>query len=147
MPSLQNDQSLIHRLQRIVNASSTPEALRDAYILARDVRMLDLFSANEDLQEVNPRHLPFLILPFVLAGLENDAPGPMESRLEKVNRAQELIESFLRSLKQYSVPFERQEVPSDATAKREAKINAYRKEKEIKSRLQVCDLDVRDLRD
>uniref|UniRef100_UPI0037E75513 immunoglobulin-binding protein 1 n=1 Tax=Semicossyphus pulcher TaxID=241346 RepID=UPI0037E75513 len=131
---------------------------------ARMVEQLDLFSRNEDLEEVSTADLKYLLLPALLGALTMKQIG-RDQRLQTVRTARDHFMDFLIRCKEYNITrFElpkrkastgAEEVPQHGAsaakpgpssadlvtmaAQRLAKIERYRQKKELEAQL----LDVR----
>lgn len=136
-------------------------ALRMLEEASRMVAQLDLFSHNEELEEVATADLKYLLLPALLGSLTLKQTR-MDKRLEIIQAAQAYFMDFLRRCKDYDVsPFELPKMPNEnqspdrtsqngfstsvygqcssdlvsMAAQRQAKIEQYRKRKQLESRL------------
>ncbi|KAM9376378.1 immunoglobulin-binding protein 1 [Pholidichthys leucotaenia] len=127
---------------------------------SRMVAQLELFSRNEELEEISTADLKFLLLPALIGGLKMKQSGHGR-RLETVRAARGYFVDFLQRCKDYNVidfqlPGSTAESTSDEAspngqlqsrsspcpsglvamaAQRQAKIERYRQKKELESRL------------
>ncbi|XP_068182326.1 immunoglobulin-binding protein 1 [Antennarius striatus] len=126
---------------------------------SRMVAQLDLFSRNEELEEVATADLKYLLLPALLGALTLKQSG-RDRRLELLLAAEARFTDFLRRSKDYNVAQFELPRPTDENtgsegepqnglstataassdlvslaAKRQAKIERYRQKKELESRL------------
>lgn len=69
---------------------------------SRMVAKLDLFSRNEDLEEISTTDLKYLLLPAILGALTMKQTD-REKRLELVQTARTYFRDFLRRCKEYNV--------------------------------------------
>ncbi|XP_063169417.1 immunoglobulin-binding protein 1 isoform X3 [Candoia aspera] len=83
---------------------------------ARAVAQLELFSRNEELEEIPSADLRFMLVPALLAALTLRQVAP-ERRLEHVRRARGLFLDFLRLCRDYAVA--RFDLPREAEAEEE----------------------------
>lgn len=127
------------------------------------IAALSLFSDNESLEDISTTDLVYLLVPYTLAEAEGRVRTvDPEERIERVARSQvkscishtvktlmfykQLYRAFVSSLETYGiVPEAERDLQSQAAAsvidaqkRRELKIRQYQKEKEIKTRIQVC---------
>uniref|UniRef100_UPI003BB97FB4 immunoglobulin-binding protein 1 isoform X1 n=1 Tax=Pogona vitticeps TaxID=103695 RepID=UPI003BB97FB4 len=124
---------------------------------ARAVTELQLFSRNEELEEIPSVDLRFMLVPALLAALILKQVNP-NKRLEHVERARACFMDFLRVCKDYEVvPFELPREPEDSesagtswsspapasdqtalltmASNRKAKIERYKQKKELENQL------------
>ncbi|KAM3612268.1 uncharacterized protein V6R79_005751 [Siganus canaliculatus] len=121
----------------------------------RMVAQLDLFSSNEELEEIATADLRYLLLPALLGALSMKQTN-RDKRLDIVQTARDYYMDFLKRCKSYSIsqfhlphttnentspdqPSEKS-APSSSNlvsmaAQRQAKIERYRQKKELESRL------------
>ncbi|KZT09598.1 uncharacterized protein LAESUDRAFT_722561 [Laetiporus sulphureus 93-53] len=120
-------------------------ALADLRLLQHRTAALSLFSENEVLADISTRDLVYLLVPFVLAEVEDHVrTTDLEERLVRVERVQRFLRSFLSSLETYQiVPDSEKDLYAkpaasyaEAQKRRESKIRQYKKEKEIKARIE-----------
>ncbi|XP_061581971.1 immunoglobulin-binding protein 1 [Cololabis saira] len=117
------------------------------------VTQLQLFSSNEDLEELSTADLRYLLLPALLARLQQSRTRP-HTRLDALTQARHHFRDFLQRCHDYKVshfhlpedrpedtPEDRQSVPPGPpnlvamAAKRQAKIERYRQRKELEAKL------------
>ncbi|KAM6923491.1 immunoglobulin-binding protein 1 [Xenentodon cancila] len=116
---------------------------------SRKVSELQLFSSNEELEELSTADLRYLLLPALLARLQQSRTRP-QGRLNALTAARHHFLDFLRRCRDYKVshfhlpestPEDRQPVPAapqnlvNMAAKRQAKIERYRQRKELEAKL------------
>ncbi|XP_030252762.1 immunoglobulin-binding protein 1 [Sparus aurata] len=123
---------------------------------SRMVTQLDLFSRNEELEEIATADLKYLLLPALLGALTMKQTS-REKRLDIVQSAQAYFTDFLKRCKEYNVAqFELPNSTSENTspdgasengfstatpdlvsmaAQRQAKIERYRQKKQLETRL------------
>ncbi|KAL5511278.1 TAP42 [Sanghuangporus vaninii] len=127
-------------------------ALIDLNLLSSRIQDLGLFSPNESLDEVTTRDLVYMSVPFVLGELESNARATeRDDRLRRLRRSQAHFRAFVSLLGSYNViPEEEKKLYgqkasaiSDALKRREVKIAQFRKEKEIKNRINALRSDHR----
>lgn len=125
------------------------KATDDLYLISRMLTSLGVFSDNEGLDELGDRELVFMTVPWVLGEAEaKGGLGGYPDRIAALRRSDTAFNAFLGLLQTYNVfgSDEQAEgssstapgaVPSDPGQRREAKIRAYRREKELKERISV----------
>ncbi|PIL24318.1 hypothetical protein GSI_14071 [Ganoderma sinense ZZ0214-1] len=150
--------SLFHRaLTKASNALNLPtiedetqdliqSALVDLRQCSSRVAKLSLFSANEQLVDIPTRDLVYILVPYVLSEVLSRvrAPDP-EERIDLVSTVKRYLESFVRYLELYEVITEEDKElhgrsPSSVTdpaKRRELKIKQYKREKDIKARIEA----------
>uniref|UniRef100_A0A3P8X000 Immunoglobulin (CD79A) binding protein 1 n=1 Tax=Cynoglossus semilaevis TaxID=244447 RepID=A0A3P8X000_CYNSE len=109
---------------------------------SRMVAQLELFSRNEELEEVATTDLKFLLLPALLGALSMKQTS-REKRLNLVRTARAYFMDFLKRCREYKVshfelPTSSAPLPSDLVAmaaQRQAKIERYRQKKELEAKL------------
>jgi immunoglobulin-binding protein 1 len=122
-------------------------ALTDLRNLSSRIAALSLFSSNETLEDVSTRDLVYILVPFVSAELETRVKATeRDERIIHLGMAQRSLRTFVETLNNYDV------VPAtdgelyvkkvldvkDPAKKRELKIKQYQKEKELRTRIEVC---------
>ncbi|RXK42237.1 hypothetical protein M231_00596 [Tremella mesenterica] len=117
-------------------------ALDNLHLISRMLSSLGVFSDNESLDEVGDGELVFMTVPWVLGECEAKAGlGGRDNRIAALRRSDTAINAFLHLLNSYKVlsPDEEAEssamangVPKDPARRREAKIRAYKREKELR---------------
>ena len=141
--------------------STLATALDNLYLISRMLTSLGVFSDNESLEEVGDGELVFMTVPWVLGECESKVGlGGRDDRITALKRSevgqftlqgrcsfQAALNSFLTMLSSYKVlsPDEEAEssamasgaAPRDPARKREAKIRAYKREKELREQISV----------
>ncbi|ETW86106.1 hypothetical protein HETIRDRAFT_311119 [Heterobasidion irregulare TC 32-1] len=151
--------ALFHRaltaLSRASNLPTIDDETQDLIASAqKDLRQarsrlsdLSLFSPNEILEDIATRDLIYLFVPFVLAEAESRARAlEREERLARLRESEANLLAFVSGLENYEVvPESERELygkkapaVADPARRREAKIKQYQKEKEIRSKIDVC---------
>uniref|UniRef100_A0A3B3YVZ9 Immunoglobulin (CD79A) binding protein 1 n=1 Tax=Poecilia mexicana TaxID=48701 RepID=A0A3B3YVZ9_9TELE len=129
----------VHRIKRGINM------LEDA---SRMVAQLDLFSRNEEVEELATADLKYLLLPALLGALHMKQSS-QHKRLETVQIARAYFMDFLKTCHDYNISQFELPKPSNENgsfsagpsnlvamaAKRQAKIERYRQRKELETRL------------
>ncbi|TFL01352.1 TAP42-like protein [Pterulicium gracile] len=124
-------------------------ALLDLTALTDHISELSLFSPNETLEDISTTHLVYLLAPYATAEVRArislkalDDPG---ARVPFVEQTQRYLRAYVDSLDQYGIVSSEEKelfgkdmgkVP--AAQRREIKIQQYRKEKELRTRIEVC---------
>ncbi|KAF6763899.1 serine/threonine protein phosphatase PP2A-associated protein [Ephemerocybe angulata] len=107
---------------------------------------LSLFSPNETVEDIATRDLIYLSLPFVLAEVLGRVQNSGRSaRLESIAQTQRYLKTFTYLLETYAIvpEVERELYEKQASAirdpakKRELKINQFKKERDLKNRIQT----------
>ncbi|KAI0703569.1 TAP42-like protein [Cytidiella melzeri] len=123
-------------------------AISDLVTLRSRVISLSLFSPNssETLSDISTRDLVYLLVPFVLAEVENRArtTGPSD-RVERIGRAQRYLKDFITCLESYGIVDEderrlyarRTSSVANPAQRRELKIQQFRREKELREKIQA----------
>ncbi|XP_038058463.1 immunoglobulin-binding protein 1-like [Patiria miniata] len=135
------------------NSKSYQDALHKAIKMLEQatvmVSQLNLFSSNEELEELPTTDIRYLLLPALLGSLTLKLTG--EDRLAVVERSKTYFKDFLRRCRQYGVTEE--EIPEDQEARsqppsgrpdlramqanREDKIRRYKQAKEMERKMQA----------
>jgi immunoglobulin-binding protein 1 len=76
------------------------ELCKEAEEITRNVSALDMFSSNENLEDIPPAYLKFLMLPYLLGSLWNGRDG-IETRAESLQMAQVYLKDFFKRLIQH----------------------------------------------
>ncbi|KAH6918341.1 serine/threonine protein phosphatase PP2A-associated protein [Coprinopsis sp. MPI-PUGE-AT-0042] len=122
------------------------QAHRDLKRIHSGIIELGIFSPNETVEDVTTRDLIYLSLPWTLAEAQSRLKKESRSgRLESVSQAQQYLKSFISILEAYKVVSEEERDlyskkindVRDPAKKRELKINQYKKEKELKGRIET----------
>lgn len=107
---------------------------------------LSLFSPNETVEDIATRDLIYLSLPFVLAEVLGRVQNSGRSaRLESIAQTQRYLKTFTYLLETYAIVpeverelYEKQaSTIRDPAKKRELKINQFKKERDLKNRIQT----------
>ncbi|KAJ2929982.1 hypothetical protein H1R20_g7097, partial [Candolleomyces eurysporus] len=110
---------------------------------------LSLFSPNETVEDISTKDLIYLSLPYALSEAQSRVQADSRSaRLESLDQTQRYMKSFVSLLENYNIVpaperelFEKQASSiRDPAKKRELKINQFKKEKDLKNRIQANDL-------
>eukprot|EP00128_Syssomonas_multiformis_P014061 Colp12_sorted_trinity150504_noHs@7007 len=115
------------------------------------VRGLDVFSKNEHLEDINTVDMRYLLIPAYLADLQLRIVN-RETRLEDIKKAQDFAVHFLdrckelRFLGREDIEMLESSAGSDPTAKRLAKLNKFKREKEITTKLKELTLRLEEQR-
>ncbi|KAI0263357.1 TAP42-like protein [Gloeopeniophorella convolvens] len=121
-------------------------AAHDTHTARARIAALALFSANETLDDLPTRDLPYLAAPYLAAELETRAHTPeLPARAARLRAAQAALEQFAQTLEQYGVVSRAERelhAPSaaaahDAGARRAAKIKQYQAEKDLRARIEA----------
>ncbi|CAA7271528.1 unnamed protein product [Cyclocybe aegerita] len=122
------------------------ECLNDLKSLHARITELGMFSPNETLDDISTRDLVYLTVPYVFAEVQGRVRTTERvDRLKSLIQAEKYVQNFVSLLEKYNVvPEDEQalyqrktaEVP-DFSRKRELKINQYKKEKELKNRIEA----------
>ncbi|KAM5532335.1 hypothetical protein V8D89_014014 [Ganoderma adspersum] len=121
-------------------------ALVDLRQCSSRVAKLSLFSANEQLMDIPTRDLVYILVPYVLSEVLSRvrAPDPDE-RIDLVSNIKRYLESFIRYLELYEVINEEDKAlygrpafsVTDPAKRRELKIKQYKREKDIKAKIEA----------
>ncbi|TXT06127.1 hypothetical protein VHUM_03600 [Vanrija humicola] len=118
------------------------QAIDDLYLVSRMLTSLGVFSDNESVDEIGDKELAFMTVPWVLGQAE--AKGGLsgyDQRKDALRRSETALNAFQQLLQSYKVLGSDEEAessggagaaPADPAKRREAKIRAYRREKELK---------------
>ena len=127
------------------------------------IRALSLFSPNETLEDISTKDLVYLFVPFVAAEMRNririlevtERLGNVRRvevcmhRLERCSQmlttSKSLLRAFLTMLETYEIVPESEKAlhgkqatsSNDPAKRRELKLNQWKKEKELKTRIEV----------
>ena len=69
----------------------------------RLVSVLDIFSRNETVSEVQTAHLKFFLLPVLLGNMNSKLSGADHDRLETIKIVETYFEDFLSRIKDYGI--------------------------------------------
>ena len=117
------------------------KATDDLYLISRMITSLGLFSPNESADELSDRDLLFMTVPWVLGEAEQGGGigGPVP-RTEALKRSETAYGAFKQLLNSYGIETAEEgagAVPADPGRRREAKIAAYKREKETREKITV----------
>ena len=148
------------------NSSDYQHNVKKGILILEDatrlVSVLDIFSRNETVSEVQTEHLKFFLLPVLLGDLHSKLTGGDHDRLETIKIVETYYEDFLSRVKDYAIasvpnlhqePEKTEKKPNMAqmNREREEKIRRYKESKEIETSLKElkvavahgsCDEDV-----
>jgi hypothetical protein len=121
------------------------QALEDLYLVSRMLGSLGVFSDNESADELGERELIFMTAAWVLGEAEGKGGlGGPQDRIAALQRSETAFASFAHILQAYKVPgvdalaaAQAQGSAADPGARREAKIRAYKQEKELRDKISV----------
>jgi len=115
----------------------------DLYLISRMLTSLGVFSDNESVEELGDRELVFMTAAWVLGEAEakGGLGGPPE-RQAALKRSETAYAAFMQLLASYRVLGDDAAtgpaaMPADPGARREAKIRAYKQEKEVRDKISV----------
>lgn len=144
--------------------------LKDEFLLIlRMIASLDLFSANESLEEMSASYIPFLALDFYIGSIEamletlsnfEDRGLKASDKLKHLAKARGLLVKFLETVSVYESMLSPGEVetldmikmhngervetrnafPQNSYQRRDAKITAYKRKRRLEEMIQNCDL-------
>ncbi|KAI0333615.1 serine/threonine protein phosphatase PP2A-associated protein [Cubamyces sp. BRFM 1775] len=121
-------------------------ALSDLRQCSTRVAKLALFSPNEQLSDIPTRDLVYLLLPYVLSEVQSRVrTTEREERIDLVSEVKRHLEAYVHYLEQYEiVTAEDKNLYSrptssiaDPAKRRELKIKQYKREKDIKARIEA----------
>lgn len=123
------------------------KAIDDLYLISRMLTSLGVFSDNEEVDELGDRELVFMTTPFVLGEAETRGGlGGYKQRMGALKRSETAFNAFLGLLSTYKVLGDHPEASgsagaapqsADPAARRDAKIKAYRQQKEQREKISV----------
>ncbi|OJT02539.1 PP2A regulatory subunit TAP46 [Trametes pubescens] len=111
------------------------------------ISKLALFSPNEQLADIPTRDLVYLLVPYVMSEVQSRVRAiEREDRLELVKEVKRCLEAYIHYLEQYEiVSGEDRDLYgrptsslTDPAKRRELKIKQYKREKEIKAKIEVA---------
>ncbi|TFK54616.1 TAP42-like protein [Heliocybe sulcata] len=121
-------------------------ALADLRNVDGRVNGLSLFSPNETLEDIATRDLVYLFVPYVISEVQGrvKAVDPLE-RLKLLLLAQRHLRTFLSNLENYGIISEAEQAAyekadammANPAQRRDAKIQQYKREKEIKNKIEA----------
>ncbi|KAK7034069.1 Type 2A phosphatase-associated protein 42 [Paramarasmius palmivorus] len=121
-------------------------SLQDLLTLQSRIIGHSIFSPNEVLEDISTKDLIYLLVPFVLAEVqERVRTREPEERLESLTASQRYLKSFLALLDNYGiVPEDEVELyekksssVNNPAARRELKIKQYQREKDLRARIET----------
>lgn len=118
------------------------KATDELYLVSRMVQSLGVFSPNESAEELSDRDLLFMTVPWVLGEAEQRGGigGPAQ-RTEALKRSETAYGAFKQLLSSYGIETSEEgssgALPADPGRRREAKIAAYKREKEMREKITV----------
>ncbi|KAI0748477.1 serine/threonine protein phosphatase PP2A-associated protein [Daedaleopsis nitida] len=124
----------------------TQAALDDLRQCSSRVTKLSLFSVNEQLADITTRDLVYILVPYVLSEvLSRIRTTDREERIQLVSSVKRYLESFVHYLELYEIITEEDKAlygrnvssVSDPAKRRELKIKQYKREKDIKGRIEA----------
>lgn len=120
------------------------KATDDLYTVSRMLQSLGVFSSNEGQEELSDRDLVFMTVPWVLGEAEQRGGiGSPQQRTEALRRSETAYHAFRQLLRSYGIDVNEASdatgtaLPADPGKRREAKIAAYKREKELKEKVAV----------
>lgn len=147
-------QSLVNA-SKAANGSTLDEAtqqllyrsMKDLSVLQGRIDALGLFSPNETLDDISTRNLVYLSVPYVKAEIQNRIRTlDPDERIASLGLVKEQFRQFVTTLDNYGIVGEEDKdlygrdasAVSNPTLRRELKIKQYKREKELKGKLEVC---------
>lgn len=120
-------------------------AIDDLYLIGRMLSSLSVFSDNEDIEELGERELVFMTVGWVLGEAETRSGlGGPDERKAALQRSDTAFTAFLNILDTYKVLPEGERgsgvpgtLPADPARRRDAKIAAHRRNKELREKIAV----------
>ncbi|KAF8163496.1 TAP42-like protein [Crassisporium funariophilum] len=120
--------------------------VKDLQSLHSQIVELSMFSPNETLEDISTRDLVYLTVPYVFAEVQGRVMA--SNRIERLNsliQAEKFVQGFISLLDRYEIVpqderalYERKTANvADMAKRRELKINQYKKEKELRGRIEV----------
>ncbi|KDQ17901.1 hypothetical protein BOTBODRAFT_29205 [Botryobasidium botryosum FD-172 SS1] len=126
---------------------SIRRSLANLKVLSDRLNHLSLYSRNETLEDLSTRNLAFMFVPYVACEMQNLVrTKDIDERKENIMKAQSHLRQFLATLDDYEIVpndekslFRRESSSApDPASRRELKIKQYRKEKEIRDKLNAA---------
>ncbi|CAE6512141.1 unnamed protein product [Rhizoctonia solani] len=126
--------------------SLSDEALGDLRQVAQAISDLQLFSKNESLEDISTKQLVYLTVPYATAELLLALPSAEPAiRKEILGQAESQLQQFVTYLTDYEIVDEAMvqatrrvaQMSNNPAHRREAKIQQYQTEKQLKSRIQA----------
>ncbi|GAB1518023.1 Type 2A phosphatase-associated protein 42 [Rhizoctonia solani] len=126
--------------------SLSDEALRDLRQVAQAISDLQLFSRNETLEDISTKQLVYLTVPYATAELLLALPSAEAAiRKDILGQAESQLQKFITYVTDYSIVDDTTiqitnrlaQMSKNPAQRREAKIQQYQAEKQLKSRIQA----------
>ncbi|KAH9484117.1 hypothetical protein JR316_0003597 [Psilocybe cubensis] len=120
------------------------ECLKNLRDLHSHIIDLSIFSPNETLEDISTRDLVYLAVPYVFAEVQGRMKTTVRvDRMNSLIQAERYIQNFIGLLEKYEIVpedertlFDRKTANvADFSKRRELKINQYKKERELKARI------------
>ncbi|TFK30209.1 serine/threonine protein phosphatase PP2A-associated protein [Coprinopsis marcescibilis] len=131
-------------------SDAAPELISESHRHLKRIHLLivqnAVFSPNETVEDIATHDLVYLSLPYVLAEVQGRLRKEKRSeRLESVEQAQQYMKSFITLLETYNVATaaerdlfsKKANDVKDPGKRREIKINQFKREKELKGRIET----------
>ncbi|KAI0362517.1 serine/threonine protein phosphatase PP2A-associated protein [Trametes cingulata] len=121
-------------------------ALSDLQQCSTRIAKLSLFSPNEQLADIPTRDLVYLLVPYVLSEVQSRVRATeREDRIDLVKEVKRHLEAYIYYLEHYEIATEEDKElygrpassVADPTKRRELKIKQYKREKDIKARIEA----------
>ncbi|GMK59813.1 hypothetical protein CspeluHIS016_0900300 [Cutaneotrichosporon spelunceum] len=114
-------------------------AIDDLYLVGRMLSSLGVFSDNEGIDEVGEKELVFMTVGWTLGEAEARLSiGGPEARKAALERSDTAFTSFLSVLETYKLVPGGAALPADPGQRREAKIAAFRRSKELREKISTA---------
>ncbi|CAE6421359.1 unnamed protein product, partial [Rhizoctonia solani] len=126
--------------------SLSDEALRDLRQVAQAISNLQLFSRNETLEDISTKQLVYLTVPYATAELLLALPSAEPAtRKDILGQAESQLQKFITYITDYGIVDDTTiqitnrlaQMSKNPAQRREAKIQQYQAEKQLKSRIQA----------
>ena len=133
-------------------AETLSAAINDYKECLKLISVLSIFSSNEGLEDISTSDLPYLLVDFYLAELiQKTSMTSPHDRIRTLDSARNSYERFLHILDSYGLlgpkykkwleqyqesPAAFSTIPSDPSARRDAKISNFKAEKELRTKLE-----------
>ncbi|KAI0373031.1 serine/threonine protein phosphatase PP2A-associated protein [Pilatotrama ljubarskyi] len=121
-------------------------ALADLHQCSTRIAKLSLFSPNEQLADIPTRDLVYLLVPYVLSEVQSRIRATeREDRIDLVKEVKRHLEAYIYYLEHYEIATEEDKElygrsassVTDPAKRRELKIKQYKREKDIKARIEA----------
>ncbi|KAF8798193.1 hypothetical protein BYT27DRAFT_7123978 [Phlegmacium glaucopus] len=121
------------------------DCLQDLQILHKRIIELSIFSPNETLEDISTQDLIYLSVPYVVSEVQGRLKTTDRvERLNLLNESEKYVQSFIELMDRYKIVpneeralFDQRVVDSvDYSKRRELKINQYKKERELRARIE-----------